>query len=105
MKDDGFSLDDKRTKIRDGKGDTPNILKSFEKRKEEPNKDRKKKHFVVPIEEIKEKDYNLSISTYKDYDYEEKEYDKPEKYLSNIENEEIEIIEGIKELRKKLLKN
>jgi len=105
MENDGFSLDDKRTKMEDGKGDIPNIIKSFEKRKEESNKDRKKKYFIVSIEEIKEKDYNLSISTYKDYDYEEKKYEKPEKYLDNIDTEEKGIIEGIKELRKKLLKN
>jgi type I restriction enzyme M protein len=102
MENDGFSLDDKRTKIGDGKGDIPNIIESFEKRKEQPNEDRKKKHFFVSIEELKEKDYNLSISTYKDYNYEEKEYEKPEKYLDKVESEEKGIIEGIKELRKML---
>src|SRR3990167_2594630 len=39
MKADGFSLDDKRTKVGDGKGDIPEILKKFEKRKEENNED------------------------------------------------------------------
>jgi type I restriction enzyme M protein len=100
MESDGFSLDDKRTKIGDGRGNIPDIIKSFENRKKEGNEDRKKQHFIVPIEEIKEKEYNLSISTYKDYDYEEKEYDKPERYLDKIESEEKGIIEGVKELRK-----
>ncbi len=37
MQSDGFSLDDKRTKIGDGSGDIPDIVKSFENKKKEGN--------------------------------------------------------------------
>jgi type I restriction enzyme M protein len=99
MESDGFSLDDKRTKVGDGKGDIPDIIEKFYRRKDQAYEDRKKKHFFVPVEDIKEKDYNLSISTYKAYEYEEKTYDKPEKYLDKVEKEEKDILKGIGELR------
>src|SRR3989338_6733554 len=76
MEADGFSLDDKRTFI-DGKGDIPNILSHFENRKEENPTDRKKKYFFIPVEEIKEKDWDLSISKYREIEYEEIKYENP----------------------------
>ena len=101
MQADGFSLDDKRTETPD-KNDIPDIIKSFRARKEEDNTDRKKKHFFVPIEEIKENDWDLSISKYKEIEYEEIKYEKPEKIIKNIEKNEKEILEGIKELKGKI---
>jgi type I restriction enzyme M protein len=65
MQSDGFSLDDKRTKIGDGSGDIPDIIKSFENKKKEDNEDRTKKHFFVPVSEIVENSYDLSINKYK----------------------------------------
>ena len=97
MESDGYSLDDKRTFI-DGKGDIPDILEKFTKREKENPKDRKKKYFFVPIEEIKEKDWDLSISKYREIEYEEKEYEKPEVLKKKILKLEEEIVEGLKEL-------
>lgn len=101
MQSDGFSLDDKRTKIGEGHGDIPDILERFEKRHEEENDDRKKKHFFVPIEEIKENDFDLSISKYKEIEYEEVIYENPEKIMKNIQELENDILDGIKELKTK----
>ncbi len=98
MQNDGFSLDDKRTETPD-KNDIPEIIKIFRARKEEDNIDRKKKHFFVPIEEIKENDYDLSISKYKEIGYEEIVYEKPEVIMKNIEESENEILKGIKGLK------
>ncbi len=97
MESDGFSLDDKRTFI-DGKGDIPDILEHFKKRERENPKDRKKKYFFVPIEEIKEKDWDLSISKYREIEYEEVKYESPEKLKKDILKLEEEIIKGLKEL-------
>ncbi len=99
MEADGFSLDDKRTETPE-KNDIPDILERFEKRKDEDNEDRKAKHFFVPVEEIKENDYDLSISKYKEIEYEEVVYEKPEIIMGKIEKLEKEIVEGIGELRK-----
>lgn len=99
MQNDGFSLDDKRIQIGDGKGDIPDIIKSFRARKEEDNMDRKKKHFFVPIEEIKENELDLSISKYKEIEYEEIEYEKPKKIMKKIEESENDILKGINGLK------
>jgi len=98
MQSDGFSLDDKRTQIGDGKGDIPDIIERFEKRKEELNDDRKKKHFFVPQEEIKKNDWDLSISKYKEIEYEEVEYEKPAVLKKKILELEEDIVKELKSL-------
>ncbi len=98
MEADGFSLDDKRMFI-DGKGDIPDILEHFNNRYKENPTDRKKKYFFVPIEEIKEKSWDLSISKYREIEYEEVEYEKPEILKKKILELEEDIIKGLKELK------
>ena len=97
MQSDGFSLDDKRTKI--NTNDIPDILNKFSKRKEEQNENRKKKHFYVPIEEIKEREYNLSFSTYKEDEEEQIEYRDPKIVKKELINLEKEILEGLNDLK------
>jgi type I restriction enzyme M protein len=97
METDGFSLDDKRTEIE--KNDIPEILEKFKNRKKESNDDRKKKHFFVPVEEIKENNYDLSISKYKEIEYEEVKYDKPEMIKKKILKLEEDIVKGLEELK------
>jgi len=97
MQADGFSLDDKRTPI--DANDIPDILERFEKRKEEDNTDRKKKHFLVPIEEIKNNDWDLSISKYKENVYEEIIYEDPKEIMKKIKGLEEDILEGIEKLK------
>ncbi|MBL7002293.1 MAG: N-6 DNA methylase [Nitrosopumilus sp.] len=97
MENDGFSLDDKRSKI--DKDDIPDIIERFKNRSKEDNKDRKKKNFVVPIKEIKDNNYDLSISKYKEIEYEEIKYEKPElikKKILDLENKIIEILKDLK---------
>lgn len=68
MQADEYSLDDKRTPI-DRKGDIPDIIERFRKRREEKPTDRKEKCFYVPVDEIKADNYDLSISRYKEIEY------------------------------------
>ena len=98
MEADGYSLDDKRTFI-DGKGDIPDILDKFKKKDKEKSRNRKKKYFLVPIEEIKTKDWDLSISKYREIEYEEVKYEKPEVLKKKILELEEEIVKGLKELK------
>lgn len=96
MENDGFSLDDKRTKI--DKDDIPDIIEQFKARHKEDNSDRKKKHFFVPIKEIKDNNYDLSISKYREITNEEVKYEKPEvikKKILDLENKIIEILKEI----------
>ncbi len=101
MEADGFSLDDKRTFI-DGKGDIPEILELIKNGDKQSQTDRKKKHFFVPIKEIKDKDWDLSISKYREIEYEEIKYEKPEAIIQKLENLETEIVKGLKELKGKV---
>jgi type I restriction enzyme M protein len=98
MDADGYSLDDKRTPI-DRKGDIPDIIERFRKRKEETPANRKGKCFFVPIQEIKENGYDLSISRYKEIEYEEVQYEKPEVIIQKIEALENEIQKGLNDLK------
>ena len=101
MEKDGYSLDDKRNFI-DGKGDIPDIIERYKKRREESPTDRKGKCFFVPYSEIKENGYDLSISKYREIEYEEVEYEKPEVILDKIDALEDQIKANVAELRKLL---
>jgi type I restriction enzyme M protein len=101
MESDGYSLDDKRNLI-DGRGDIPDIIERYKKRRDENPTDRKGKCFFVPYNEIKENGYDLSISKYKEIEYEEVQYEKPEVILDKIEELEDKIKANVAELRKLL---
>ena len=101
MQSDGYSLDDKRNFI-DGKGDIPDIIERYKKRREESSTDRKGRCFFVPFSEIKENGYDLSISKYREIEYEEVEYEKPEVILVKIDELEDQIKANVAELRKLL---
>ena len=98
MESDGFSLDDKRTFI-DGIGDINDILERFKNREKENPTNRKKKYFFVQIKEIKDKDWDLSISKYREVEYEEVEYEKPSVIKKKIMQLEEDILKGLKNLR------
>ena len=97
MQADGYSLDDKREKIE--ANDLPDIVKEWKVRHKSKNDDRKAKHFFVPIKEIINNGYDLSINRYKEIDYQPVKYEKPEKILSKIEKIECDIQKGIKDLK------
>ena len=98
MQSDGYTLDDKREKIE--VNDLPDIVKEWKARSKNKNDDRKEKHFFVPVKEIIENNYDLSINRYKEIAYEPVKYEKPEKLLDKLEKIEDEIGTGLKELRK-----
>jgi type I restriction enzyme M protein len=104
MEKDGYSLDDKRNFI-DGKGDIPDIIERYKKRREESPTDRKGKCFFMPYSEIKENGYDLSISKYREIEYEEVEYEKPEVILDKIEAIEDQIKANMAEMRRLLREN
>ncbi|MDD4981546.1 MAG: N-6 DNA methylase [Candidatus Omnitrophica bacterium] len=97
MQSDGYSLDDKREKI--AANDLPDIAKEWKARSKNKNDDRKEKHFFVPVKEIIDNNYDLSINRYKEIAYEPVKYEKPEKILDKIEKIEEEIGAGLKKLR------
>ena len=72
MEADGYSLNDKRDKIKDN--DIPDILARYHNLDAEADRKRTDKSFFVPFEEIKDNDWDLSINRYKEIVYEEIEY-------------------------------
>ncbi len=97
MESDGYSLDDKRDKLESS--DIPDIIDHWKNREKEDNTDKKQKHFFVPVNEIIENGYDLSINRYKEIKYEEVKYEKPVFILKKIEDIEEEIKKGIKMLK------
>jgi type I restriction enzyme M protein len=93
MESDGYTLDDKRDFI-DGKGDIPDIIEKFK------TKAVSKKSIVVPFEKIKGKDYNLSISQYKELEHEKIKYEDPKKIVDKVLKTEDEIFKELNELKK-----
>lgn len=67
MTADGFSLDDKRTPVADN--DIPDIIERFKHREKETERKRTEKSFLVPVKEIVDNDYDLSINKYKEVEY------------------------------------
>ena len=53
---------------------------------------------MVPVSEIIENNYDLSINKYKEVEYEEVQYEAPSKILADIQELENEVQQGLKEL-------
>ena len=101
MKADGFSLDDKRNPIADN--DIPDVIARFKNLAAEESRSRKDQSFLVPVEEIRANDYDLSINKYKEVERVKVEYEKPEVVFDRIETLQKEIAEAMDEFRTKYL--
>ena len=64
MQADGYSLDDKRGPVKED--DTGDIVKRFHALEKEVQRSRTDQSFLVPFDEIKENDWDLSINRYKE---------------------------------------
>lgn len=64
MQNDGFSLDQKRTPIKEN--DIPDVIKRFNDLYSEQQNNRKGKSFVVSADEIRNNDYDLTLNKYKE---------------------------------------
>ncbi len=98
MESDGYSLDDKRTKL-EGYGDLQKIVSKYKKRDPKKDTDRKEKGFFVSREELVENDYDLSLNRYKEDVYDEVEYEEPGVILERLEKIEGEIQKEIIDLK------
>ena len=101
MKADGYSLDQKRNEV--AESDIPDIIARFQNLNSEADRTRKEQSFLVPVEEIREKDYDLSINKYKEVEREVVVYDPPQVIMERIANLEAEINEAINEFRVKFM--
>lgn len=96
MKADGYSLDDKRNPVEDN--DINDIVERFSNLDKEVDRKRTEQSFFVPVEEIRNNAYDLSINKYKEIEYEEVVYDSPQEIMLKIRELEMDITAGIEEL-------
>jgi type I restriction enzyme M protein len=102
MQADGYSLDDKRNPIE--ANDIPDIVTRFRslsgaEMKAEAQRTRTDKSFMVPINDIRDNKYDLSINRYKEVVYEEKVYEKPAVIIEQIETLDKERAALLKQLK------
>ena len=97
MKADGFSLDDKRSPVKEN--DIPDILERFNNLDKEVERKRTEQSFLVDKQEIIDNDYDLSINKYKEVVYEKVEYPPTSEILADIEALNREIDKNLAELK------
>ena len=103
MKADGFSLDDKRSAI--SENDIPDVVSRFHNLSAEETRTRKEQSFFVPVEDIRQNDYDLSINKYKEVEREKIEYESVEDILNRLEETESNYLKGYRELCEMLMVN
>jgi type I restriction enzyme M protein len=82
MTADGYSLDDKRDKV--AENDIPDVIVRWRKRNPAADADRTAKPFCVPVKEIRENKYELSVNRYKQTNHVEQQYDLPSVILERL---------------------
>lgn len=97
MKADGYSLDDKRTEIKEN--DVPDIIQRFRNLEGELDRKRTEQSFFVGKKEIVDNGYDLSINKYKEVEYVPVEYPPTEEILGKIMELEREVAEELAELK------
>ena len=102
MTADGFSLDDKRTQVKEN--DIPDIIERFTHIENEKDRKRTEKSFLVPKQEIVDKEYDLSINKYKETEYVAAEYPPTSEIMKNLRDLEKQINQEMDELEKLLNK-
>ena len=96
MTADGFSLDDKRSEVKEN--DIPDIIARFHDLAGEEGRERTEKSFFVPKSEIVENGYALSINKYKKTEYKPVEYPSTAEIMAQLNELEMEIAKGLKDL-------
>lgn len=102
MTADGFSLDDKRTPVKEN--DIPDIIERFKHLDKEIDRKKTEKSFMVGKKDIVANDYDLSINRYKEIEYKPVEYPPTKDIIAEIEKLDKEANDALQEL-KALLKD
>ena len=96
MTNDGFTLDAKRSPIEGS--DIPDIINRYHNISLEVNNSRTDKSFLVPVDEIRNNDYDLSFNKYRDLEQREVIHRSTEEILDDIKylyDEEKDLIEAL----------
>jgi type I restriction enzyme M protein len=96
LENDGLSLDDKRQRIEGS--ELPDVVAQWQTRDPQQPGDRKGKYFFVPVQEIRDNNYNLSFNSYNEAEHDETVYEEPKVILQQLKELEVKIKLGIAEL-------
>lgn len=97
---DGYSLDDKRDPIDDN--DRPSCLEAWKNKDPMRDIDRTQKAFFVPAEEIRNANFDLSPSRYREHVYVEEEYEQPDDILARMKQLNNDISRDLADLKELL---
>lgn len=97
MTADGFSLDDKRTPVKEN--DIPDIIERFKHLDKEIDRKKTEKSFMVDKKDIVDNDYDLSINRYKEIEYKPVEYPPTKDIIAEIEKLDKEANDALQELK------
>ena len=100
MHADGFSLDDKRQPV--AENNIPDVIARFHNLAGEEGRTRKDQSFFVPVQEIRDRDYDLSFNKYKEVERVVVEHEDPKVILDRITKLEEEIQSSLQTLRSTL---
>lgn len=99
MTNDGFTLDVKRQPVEGS--DIPDIIERFHHLDQEFDRKRTDKSFMVPVDEIRSKEYDLSFNKYKQIEKQEVVYRPTSEIFNDLRNtyeEAKELMESLEEL-------
>ena len=99
---DGFSLDDKRTKLSQGNDDLPAALRAWQTRRGSDLTDRTAQSFTVSADEIRAAGYDLSVGRWRERVHVEQKYDPPAVILKRMQETERSILRELEELEEML---
>jgi type I restriction enzyme M protein len=97
MQADGYSLDDKRSPIKDN--DIADIVARYQTRQNEQTRSRTEQSFLVPLAEIEQNNWDLSINRYKQVVYEQVQHDSPAEIIAEIERLDVERAQALAVLK------
>ena len=100
MTNDGYTLDAKRQECEGS--NIPDIVERFNHLDDEKNRTRKEQSFIVPVEEIRANDYDLTINKYREVEKVEKVYRPTSEILDDIRKVSQEINEDIDKIAEML---
>ncbi|WP_029542631.1 class I SAM-dependent DNA methyltransferase [Selenomonas sp. AB3002] len=100
MEADGLSLDVRRTEVEEN--DIPDILARWHNLDGEENRTRKEKSFFVPVEEIRQNNYDLTVNKYREIDYKPIEYKPAKEIMASVQEHYVRLGEIIADIQEKL---
>ena len=96
IENDGLSLDDKRQRIPGS--EIPDVVTQWKARDPQKPINRKAKYFFVPVQVIRDKQYDLSFNRYSETEQDEIVHEEPKVILRRLKVLEDKIQQGIAEL-------